>query len=382
MSKRLSAYFHLPFCQRICVYCDFFVTTARNHFSRFTDCLEKEVHLLASQFAARPLNTVYFGGGTPSYLPIENFEKILSGLRSQFKFHEQVEITLELNPADVHLDQLIRYRQLGINRLSIGIQSFNDKELTFLTRTHTGQQAIDTYEDARQAGFDNVSIDLIYGLPDQTPGNWKKNIRKALDLGPEHISSYSLTIEAGAHLSKLVEKGVVNPLGDDKYLEMYLRLCDALETAGYEHYEISNFGKTGFRSRHNSAYWSGEEYIGLGPSAHSFLTDGAVKSRRWNHRNLVKYMQELEEGRLPISQTENLSLEQQAIEAVFLGLRTKEGLNVASFDSEFNLNAKPKLKEKTRDLSDYLVLEGDRIMLTKRGLFVCDEITSELITVF
>ena len=314
----LSVYVHIPFCKSRCLYCDFFSTTQLDLREQYVQALILEAHSRLSTLDSQ-LSTIYFGGGTPSMLSVEQIRSILSAINPT----NAIEITLEANPGDLTIDKLQALRAIGINRLSIGIQSFRDEELQLLGRRHNAQQAIEAVYLAQQAGFDNISIDLMYALPNQTLAGWQSNIRQALDLHVQHISCYCLTYEPHTPLTQLVEKGQLTPMDEDTENQMYDLLCDELAANGFEHYEVSNFALKDCRSRHNSGYWNDTPYIGLGAGAHSY--DGTT--RRWNIDNLQAYINGLSNGS-QYWEEEHLTPDQKTMEYIMLGLRTSDGIPI------------------------------------------------------
>lgn len=328
-------YLHIPFCKSRCLYCDFYSTTMLDKREEYCSCLIRELSLRAddfrSQFAIQhtPLTTIYFGGGTPSTLCENSIKEILYSIRKILPDYSTSieEVTMEANPGDLTEQKLERLRAAGVNRLSIGVQSFSDSLLRSIGRRHTSQEAIEAIQVARKAGFDNISIDLMYGLPNQTFQDWQKDVEKALELNVEHLSAYCLTYEEGTPLYQLLQKGQVAELDDDTNNRMQDYLEEELEKNGLIRYEISNYAKDGFRSKHNSSYWTGEPYLGLGAGAHSY--DGA-NCRSWNPDDIDRYMVAIEQDELPLEQ-EHLTAQDRYNEAIMLGLRTREGLALERF---------------------------------------------------
>lgn len=379
--KSTSVYVHIPFCKRICIYCDFSVTTARKHFNSFSEALIREITLRAQKDLKLPAETVYFGGGTPSFLPIPLFAKVIETfVRSGVLQPKSLtEVTLEANPSETSFAALQRFRELGVTRLSLGVQSFNDQDLNFLTRTHSAGDALRTFEDARQAGFENISIDLMFGTPGQTMSSWKKTVALALSLEPEHISTYSLTFEQGTPLDKMRKKGKVAPAEDEAYLAMYLFLCERLTENGYDHYEISNFSRPGFQSKHNQRYWSGKPYTGFGPSAHSLEYREGRRVRKANVPELKNYLRMIGEGDLPVAEAEVLHPQQEMIEDLFLGLRTREGIQTRAFNEKYEVDLDRALSRLSEPLARLTANESGWISLSNEGMFMCDELCSELL---
>ena len=331
--------------------------------------------------AGEPAQTIFFGGGTPSLLEPAQLETILTGLRTGFSIAADAEISLEANPGTVTLEKLAAFRSLGINRVSFGIQSFHDADLRFLGRIHDGMQALECLALARAAGFGNVGLDLIYGIPGQTLPGWDENLRRAVDLGPEHLSAYSLIVEEHTPLHRMVEAGRVQVIPTDLEAALYERAMERLEAAGYEHYEVSNYALPGFRCRHNGAYWSHQAYLGLGPSAHSFRPpdDGKHARRWWNVADLGEYGARLARGVVPVESEEQLGSAQLLRERIFLGLRSG-GLSLDRLASDFGEGWLAEREAILRALADegLATLEGPRLRLTRRGFVLCDEIGARL----
>ncbi|MBL7961696.1 radical SAM family heme chaperone HemW [bacterium] len=370
-------YIHIPFCERVCIYCDFYVTTARKHMDGFTQALMKEITLYAQRYPDASLRTVYFGGGTPSYLPAENLNTIMNQLRSSFDINQNAEITLEANPNNLSYDKLRDLRDIGINRLSIGVQSFREEDLKFLTRNHNSNQASESINYTRAAGFDNISIDLIFGLPEQTLITWEQSIAEALAFNPEHVSVYNLTVEERTHLNKLVQQKKIRVQDEEIEREMFLKTVQTLTKAGYEHYEISNYAKPGFRSQHNSSYWQGLSYLGLGPSAHSFHDE----RRWWNVRDINKYIEILNaDGVLPIDMTEELNVQQECMEYIFLNLRKKEGLDIGEFEKIGGFNFFETFKNPLEKCKEFIIGDNGRVRLSDKGFFLYNKICEEFVS--
>jgi oxygen-independent coproporphyrinogen III oxidase len=301
-------YIHIPFCERKCIYCDFYSVENLNLIDRFTESLLKEIEIFSIEadfFNDSIFDTIYFGGGTPSLLEPAQIEKILNKLSQSFKISSNPEITLETNPGTVDKRRLLEFKNLGVNRISFGVQSFFDDDLKFLGRIHTGEDAFRCINDSFEVGFENVSIDLIFGLPGQTVEKWLENLKFAVSLNVPHISAYNLIVERGTPLHELVSLGKVEIPEDEIQAQLYERTIDFLENAGYVHYEVSNYAFEGFECRHNLKYWQYENYIGFGPSAHSFW----INKRWWNFANLNKYINALDLGKIPVANFEILDEE-------------------------------------------------------------------------
>jgi oxygen-independent coproporphyrinogen-3 oxidase len=331
--------------------------------------------------AGEPAQTVFFGGGTPSLLGPAQLETILTCLRTGFSLASDAEISLEANPGTVTHEKLAAFRSLGINRVSFGIQSFHDADLGFLGRIHDGAQALECLALARAAGFENVGLDLIYGIPGQTLSAWDENLRRAVDLAPEHLSAYSLTVEEHTPLHRMVQAGRVRVTPTEVEAAMYEGVMERFEAAGYEHYEVSNYALPGFRCRHNDAYWSHQAYLGFGPSAHSFRPSnhGTHARRWWNVADLGEYGARLARGIVPVESEEQLGPAQLLRERIFLGLRSG-GLSLDGLASDFGDGWLAESQGILRALADegLAILEGPRLRLTRHGFVVCDEIGARL----
>jgi oxygen-independent coproporphyrinogen-3 oxidase len=374
-------YIHIPFCERKCIYCDFYSVENLNLIDRFTESLLKEIEIFSIEadfFNDSIFDTIYFGGGTPSLLEPAQIEKILNKLSQSFKISSNPEITLETNPGTVDKRKLLEFKNLGVNRISFGVQSFFDDDLKFLGRIHTGEDAFKCVNDSFEVGFENVSIDLIFGLPGQTVEKWLENLKFAVSLNVPHISAYNLIVERGTPLHELVSLGKVEIPEDEIQAQLYERTIDFLENAGYVHYEVSNYAFEGFECRHNLKYWQYENYIGFGPSAHSFW----INKRWWNFANLNKYINALNLGKIPVANFEILDEEKMIDEFIYLGLRSK-GINVARFKGKFGFefvdgDIKDEIEELER--AGYITIEDDFIKLTPKGFLLCDEIVLRLIS--
>ena len=337
--------------------------------------LLEEIRLREDYLEGKAIKTIYFGGGTPSLMPAVYIEKLLSRIRTTFYLEEQVEITLEANPDDLSADKLRHLQELGINRLSIGIQSFDNDVLKFLNRAHDSRQAHRSIEDARRTGFRNINIDLIHSIPGGSPDRWRKDLEITLDIFPEHISSYGLTIEPGTVFGKQYRDGNLKTMDEDRSAREYEILIEHLERAGYDHYEISNFALPGHRSKHNTSYWLGEHYLGIGPGAHSY--NGV--SRQYNVNNNSKYIRAIMEGQLPATR-EQLSLTDQANEYLLTSLRTSWGVNLKVLREKFGLDLMGQQGTYLNRLIQGGLLrhDEDRLVLTDKGKLLADQITEDL----
>jgi len=364
-------YLHIPFCRSKCPYCGFYSITDLAPVPSFLEALAAEMALYRERFPA--FDTVYIGGGTPSVLTAGELEAIIGEVRNRFALPDGVEITVEINPGDATPRFLQASRRSGVSRLNVGVQSFDDDVLAFLGRRHTSRQAVETILLAREVGFDNLGLDLIYGLPvpESLFSRWQDTLEVARSFGPEHLSCYELTVESGTPLAAMIATGGHALPDEDLQYRYFLRTSEVLEEAGYIHYEVSNFAREErFRSRHNSKYWDHTPYLGLGPAAHSF--DGT--RRWWNHRNVAVCIQELRAGKRPVAAEETLDTEQLRLEALCLGLRTTAGINVREYRENYGYD----LLVERGDVIDRLLAEGhlkrreDRIAPTRKGLAVSD----------
>lgn len=363
-------YIHIPFCKQACHYCNFHFSTSLRFKNELVAALLKEIELQQTNFKDEIVETIYFGGGTPSLCTKSELESIFSKIKYHYNVSSGAEITLEANPDDINLQKLNDWKEIGINRLSIGIQSFFEEDLQWMNRAHNARQALESLELAVDS-FENITIDLIYGTPALTNEKWKQNIDKAISLGIPHLSCYALTVEPKTPLDKLIRQHKTENINPDTQSEQFLLLMHWLEEAGYEHYEISNFAKLGFRSRHNSSYWQGKKYIGIGPSAHSF--DG--KARWWNVANNTTYIRSIEQGVIPFEQ-EILTATQQLNEYIMISLRTVEGLNLTKFSvKEGDILIAECRKYLNKGL---LKVENNFLRLTKEGKLLADGIAADL----
>lgn len=371
-------YIHIPFCKRRCIYCDFFSTTCNEKKADYVHALCQELELRKDYLEGKEVETIYLGGGTPSQLSFEELESIFSAIYHIYKVKEDAEITLEANPDDLTPEYICQLRQLPVNRLSMGIQTFHEDTLKLLNRRHTAQQAIEAYHRCREAGFQNISIDLMYGLPGETPEQWEEDLQQAIDLHPEHISAYHLIYEEGTALWKLREQHQVEEADENLSLHFFSTLIDALTEAGYEHYEISNFCLPGFHSRHNSSYWTGKKYLGCGPSAHSY--NGT--SRQWNIASLDQYMENIRNGK-PCFEVEELDTYTRYNDFIITRIRTHWGLPLSQLQAEFSETlyryclrmARPHIEQGTMEIQD------NTLRLTRQGIFISDGIMSDLLWV-
>jgi len=382
-------YIHIPFCLQKCSYCDFYsVKSTDASILRYLLDLKKEILLYQEESKWRKLKfqTIYFGGGTPSILEPGHLFEIIQLIKSIFQIDSDAEMTLEVNPETVHLEKLLAFHQIGINRLNLGIQSFDPGELRILNRIHTDSKARESIESTRMAGFKNMGLDLIFGIPDQSLSNWLKNLQQALSFQPEHLSIYGLTIEPRTLLAKKIASGELISCPEELERQMFLETIHFLNENGYEHYEISNYARPGFRSQHNQIYWREEPYLGFGASAHSFYSP----VRYWNVANLNGYHEPLTQDQFPRKEVETLTIEQQKIEWIFLGFRRREGLDFVAFNQRFNCDFFTEYRSALKQLginnftgqkikSEYLVIENEYIKLTEAGFLVYNEICAKFV---
>ena len=371
-------YIHIPFCKRRCIYCDFFSTTQSEKKADYVHALVRELEMRKDYVGNEEIETIYLGGGTPSQLSQEELEEIFTYIYKVYKVTLDAEITLEANPDDLTPEYVSMLRNLPINRISMGIQTFQEETLKLLHRRHTAQQAIEAFKRCREAGFKNISIDLMYGLPGETLETWKQDLQQAIDLHPEHISAYHLIYEEDTALWKLREEHQVEEADEDLSLTLFCTLIDELTRAGYQHYEISNFCLPGLHSRHNSSYWTGKKYLGCGPSAHSF--NGV--SRQWNVASLSAYIDGIRQ-RKPDFEVEELDLYTRYNDFVLTSIRTCWGMSLSHLRSMYGEElyryclrmAKPHLEQGVLEISE------DILKLTRKGIFISDGIMSDLMWV-
>ena len=369
-------YIHIPFCKRRCIYCDFFSTTQSEKKSTYVRALCQELEMRKEYLEGEDIETIYFGGGTPSQLSHDELEKIFTYIYKVYHVHPQAEITLEANPDDLSSEYVSMLRHLPINRISMGIQTFQEDILKMLHRRHTVRQAIEAFQRCREAGFQNISIDLMYGLPGETLTTWEEDLKQAIALHPEHISAYHLIYEEGTTLWKLKQENQVEEADEELSVTLFCTLIDELKQAGYQHYEISNFSLPGLHSRHNSSYWTGKKYLGCGPSAHSF--NGV--SRQWNITSLDKYINGITIGK-PEFEIENLDLYTRYNDFVITRIRTCWGIPLSQLHAIYGEKlhsyclqmAKPHLKQGLLEIKENI------LKLTRKGIFISDSIMSDLL---
>jgi len=363
-------YIHIPFCRQACHYCNFHFSTSLRYKNELIEALLKEIELQRDYLNGEPVDSIYFGGGTPSLLDISDLRFLIEKIKETFPVSIDAEITLEANPDDIDVEKLIGWKKTGINRLSIGVQSFFEEDLLWMNRAHNSQQAIDNLQLAIEH-FNNITVDLIYGHPLLSDEKWKQNIEKVNSLNIPHLSCYALTVESKTPLYKMINEKKKEDVSPEKQSEQFLQLMHLLTETGYEHYEISNFAKPGFRSRHNSSYWKGKKYLGLGPSAHSF--NGV--SRQWNISNNNIYINSLGKNEIPFEK-ETLTSTQQLNEYIMTSLRTMEGtdLNKIPEAKSFELRAASRKYIDTGKMIE----ENNFLKLTNEGKLFADGIAADL----
>ena len=370
-------YIHIPFCRSRCTYCGFYSTTGLDLRQRYVDAVCRELSIRGTE-----ASTIYLGGGTPSQLTIQQLRQIFEALYIYNKVEKDTEVTIEVNPDDITEEFAKALTTLPVNRISMGIQTFDDQRLRFLRRRHNSDQAVNAVKTLRHAGFQNISIDLMYGFPDETLDEWMSDLSQAIALNVEHISTYCLMIEEDTPLYQQFQQGHIVEPNEELERQMYEVLIDQLQAAGYEHYEISNFARTGYRSRHNSSYWTGIPYIGIGAAAHSY----DLKSRSWNVADIHLYIEGMERGER-IYEKELLDDDTRYNDTITVALRTKEGINLSQLTKEYHdyliKNARRYIDDGLLELKDV----GDsssqtpHLRLTRRGLFVSDMVMSDLMMV-
>ena len=371
-------YIHVPFCKTRCIYCDFYSTTRSEWKGRYIEALCKELEMRYTYLKGKPIETLYFGGGTPSQLDEKDFRKVFDTVRRVYGMENCHEITLEANPDDLCPEYLQMLSELPFNRISMGIQTFDDTTLKLLKRRHNAAQAIRAVELCRAHGFRNISIDLIYGLPGETTERWEKDLQQAIALDVEHISAYHLIYEEGTPIYKMLQKHQVEEVDEDSSVRFFTLLIDRLCEAGYEHYEISNFCLPGLHSRHNSSYWTEKQYLGCGPSAHSY--NGI--SRQWNVASLDKYIEGISSGN-PTFEVEELDLYTRYNDFVITHIRTQWGMPLPKLGKQYGEElykyclrmATPYLQQGT------LEIKNDTLKLTRKGVFISDGIMSDMLWV-
>lgn len=371
-------YIHIPFCKQACYYCDFFFSTRQEQRSELSKAIASELGMQKNYLDGEKLETIYFGGGTPSILLPGELDEILNAIHANFSIANQPEVTLEANPDDLTKEKIEYLFRAGINRLSVGIQSFDDSILKSLNRAHDNRVARGCIEDAQSAGFRNISVDLIYAIPGLTDDAWEKGIREAIALRPQHVSSYSLTIEDKTVFGKWTKQGKMKRFDDDLAAHQLNLLIDVLEADGFEHYEVSNFSKQDFQSRHNSNYWKNKKYLGVGPSAHSYNGE----SRQYNVSNNAIYTRFISQHKVPFT-LEVLSREDKINEYLLTTLRTCWGADLNILRDQFSFDILNESSDYIKSLQNngIVVIEDNILRLTRQGRFHADKIASDLFVV-
>ncbi|MBX3008765.1 MAG: radical SAM family heme chaperone HemW [Melioribacteraceae bacterium] len=370
--KETAIYIHIPFCDHKCIYCDFYSIISYENTSSYLSSLKKEIEFYSKHYSDnRKIISIFFGGGTPSFMEPDYIREIIETVKSNFNVTDNAEITMETNPGTVTKAKLIQFRNSGINRISIGIQSFNDAELKFLTRIHNSETAIKTVHYASEAGFENISIDLIFNLPKQTKEIWRKNMETAIQLPIKHISTYSLILEPGTILNKMVIDGKVKMQSEDYDADLYEETISFLTENGFKQYEVSNFTKPGYECVQNNAYWRYKDYIGFGTSAHSF-----VEGKRWWNFSSVKFYNEaIEQKQNAVAGSENITDEQMLEEYIMLALRSS-GLDCNELAQKFGDNWLTNNRDYLNELIEhqFLIIKNNLYILTPKGYAMCDEL--------
>lgn len=371
-------YIHIPFCRKRCHYCDFFKSTDLTRKSRLLPALEEELRARSSEFGQELVETIYLGGGTPSVLQIDELKSLLNIIATFYQVSPEAEITMEANPDDLSQAKLTVLREAGFNRLSMGVQSFSESDLKLMNRRHGVMQAVQSVRWAKSAGFSNLSIDLIYGLPNQNLEEWERNVRIAVELDVQHISAYHLTYHEGTVFYDRLKEGILKELPDELSLQQFEMLIKILTEAGFEHYEISNFCKPGLYSKHNSSYWKNRKYLGIGPSAHSF----DLISRRWNVSSIEEYIEGVGNGK-SYWESEILTEQDRYNDFIITGLRTTWGISETDVRSNFSEKYATHFQEMKKKYveKDLLLPNSDNISLTRSGMFVSDQIMADFMVV-
>ena len=372
--KKISIYIHIPFCRHKCIYCDFYSIITDESINEYIAALCQEIEYYSVQNNYE-VETIYFGGGTPSLLSANQIENILNHIRKNFYVQPNAETTIETNPGTVELQKLIDFRQIEINRISIGVQTFDENELKFLTRIHDKNSAVETVLNAEKAGFANINLDLIFNLPGQTKNIWKQNLEKAIELPITHISTYSLILERGTILNKMVLDGKVVLQDDDYDADLYEYTIDFLTKKGFIQYEVSNFCKSGFECLHNLNYWQHKNYLGFGTSSHSFLDN----KRWWNYSSLKMYIENIKRKKTAVRSFEILNINELEQEYIMLAMRSK-GINIKEFINKFGEDFFIRNKNHLDEIvsKGYLIQTDEFFRLTQKGFLVCDEILINL----
>ena len=367
-------YIHIPFCKKACHYCDFHFSTSFKHKDQMINSLKHEILIRNRELKHEKIESIYFGGGTPSVLNIREINSLIETVYDNYLVNDSVEITLEANPDDLTDEKILELFNSKVNRLSIGVQSFFEKDLKLMNRSHTRNQAMNCIKSAGKY-FDNISVDLIYGIPGLDNSRWKENIEILISHNISHISAYALTVEPKTALKKYIDNGIIAPIDDSQSQEQFHILLDILEDHNYENYELSNFAKNNLYSVNNSAYWTRKKYIGIGPSAHSFNGN----NRFWNIKNNLKYIESIKNNIIP-NEMEVLSAIDKFNEMVMFGLRTSKGISFTDIENEFGSIYKNKLINNSQNhiANELLLIKNDFLYITRKGKFLSDGIASDL----
>lgn len=375
IEQKAGLYFHIPFCIQKCNYCDFYSITNTNNIDKFVDYLIKELDLFQENHNEKnKVDTLFFGGGTPSLLKPQHFERIFKKIYSIFNVDDSSEITIEANPGTIDIKNLKEIKSLGVNRISFGVQSFNENELKFLNRIHTADEAIKSIKYAKEIGYENISADLIFGIPGQSTTSWMENLRIISELNIEHLSVYNLIYEENTPLFKQLNEGKFAQLDEQIEEEIYYQTVDFLELLGFLQYEVSNFSKSGFECKHNIKYWTHFPYFGFGPSSHSYYN----RQRYWNYRNLKKYYEKIDNNHLPVEGSEIIDNNKFIIERIMLGLRY-QGLDLAFISDIIDLDINKFIEQNIIPIQKSFLTIFDKIILSKYGFFKLNEIALKLI---
>jgi oxygen-independent coproporphyrinogen-3 oxidase len=375
-----AAYIHIPFCEHICHYCDFNKVFLKGQpVDEYLDSLEKEMKLTIEKYGEQKLSTIFVGGGTPTSLTAPQLERLCGIINRELKVHPEIEYTFEANPGDLTEDKLKALYEGGVNRLSFGVQSFNNKLLQRIGRTHKAEEVFSSIESAKKIGFDNISVDLIYSLPGQTLEDFQETLKTAFTLDIQHYSGYSLIIEPKTVFYNLMRKGKLPTPGEDVEASMYGVLMEEMANHGFQQYEISNFAKPGFESRHNLTYWNNTEYFGFGAGSHGYVG----KNRYSNYGPLKKYMQPLEQGEFPLMHEHEVTVVEQMEEELFLGLRKNKGVSLLSFEEKYNQNLLQLFDKEIKGLisRELIEIEDGYLRLTDKGRFLGNEVFQSFIGV-
>ncbi len=368
-------YIHIPFCKKACHYCDFHFSTSPQYKDKMLKALRSEINLRKSYLGKEKIETIYFGGGTPSLMSADELQSLIGQITDQFEVLSNAEVTIEANPDDLNPQYVREMKNTLINRFSIGVQSFYEEDLKWMNRAHTASEAQSAIKRVQDAGFENITADLIYGFPLLSNEKWESNIQQLVDYQVPHISSYSITVEPKTALATFINKGKQPGMDESQSASQFLILIDLLQESGFEHYEISNFAKPGRHSKHNSNYWDGVNYLGIGPSAHSFNGE----SRQWNISNNSKYIDSIELKRIP-SETEILSIENRINEYIMTSLRTSKGMNLQLISNKFGSDYSNEIYNGLETFLEkkWIEIDGQLVTLTREGKLFADHIASEL----